>query len=152
MLVRFMDENEFRALMKGETLVNTTDWSIDYHSGCKGFCFSHVSDMEAYEKMYYLLLWNHIRHNIAVAFDDNNNLTRSYGTYGNLSGIGSTTLTEYCTTQYSIDTMHVIGAWDIMFNHDLEEDNKIDFDVLKMHDEIITIEIVRDCTEIGWDE
>lgn len=101
-LYRYMSSVEFRKLMNGETLVNTS-----YHWGertsSRGFCFLGedsvgYSPIEAFDFLSGIVTADYL-----VEFEVHKQMQRSSGIYANPFGsFGSTIgITEWCTTEYN---------------------------------------------------
>ena len=97
---RFMSEEEYNKLMRGETLVNTTKHESKTDS--VGFCFMPMEQdvpEEAYRYMSGI-----VSNDVCVVFDvAEEELQESYGIYSNPNTFiwgDCVQKTEYCTTEY----------------------------------------------------
>lgn len=100
-LYRIIGIEEFEALLRGETLVNTTDYSKKYDTNSKGFCFFANNRTDNPEKVFsaaYEYLGGIVDAYYMIEADINNP-TKAYGVYS----IGKRI--EYNATTYSMNNV-----------------------------------------------
>ena len=113
---RFMSDKEYKALLAGETLTNTTVHANNGHKSTSvGFCFFTEAPEEAIHWMSF-----NVSVDWCVTFDiPRHLLTKSRGRYRDperdswdLPEPAAIWRTEYCLQQYSIQTARIITATD----------------------------------------
>lgn len=101
---RFMSQEEFNKLQKGEVLTNTSE-HLESNTTSVGFCFMDCEDYSP--ESTYEFLAGVVSEDVVVQFEvDESLLTKSEGTYAaplidDVSWFSTMNVDEYCCTSYS---------------------------------------------------